>query len=93
MKKPLVLLLDWVLRHLICFRTTFGFYALYKMEIHNTYIEPITKLIRDPYGEYHYEVIWRNPPKWYKKWMYKIENRLAQIIYNYLLKNKEYLAK
>lgn len=92
MKRRVVLLLDWILRHLVCFNTTFEFYGLYKKEIHNTYIEPITKLVRDPYGDYHYEIVWPKPPKWYKNWMYKAEKHLAQIIYQYLLKNKKYLV-
>ena len=91
MKKYIVLILDWVLRHLICFKTSFGFYGLYKREIHNVYIEPITKLVGDPYGEYHYEIVWSKPPKWYKGWMYKAESRIAHDIYQYLLKNKEYI--
>lgn len=93
MKKSWIIILDWILRHLIYFNTNFAFYYKYQKEIHNTYIEPTTELIGDPYGEYHYEVVWSKPPKWYRGWLYKVENHLAQIIYPYLFKNKKYLAR
>jgi hypothetical protein len=93
MKKKWVLFLDNVLHHLICYKTSFGFHYQYSLEIFNTYIEPITKIIGDPWGDYHIEIVWSKPPKWYKNWMRSIEYYIAQKIYAYLLKNKEILKR
>lgn len=93
MKRYWILSLDWFLRHLMCFKTSFEFNYKYEKEIHNTYIEPITKLVGNLNGDYKYEIVWSKPPRWYKKWMYKIENLLAQTIYYYLLKNKKYIVE
>lgn len=93
MKKYWTLLLDWVLKHMICFKTSFGFNYKYEKEIHSTYIEPITNWSKDFNGEYKYNIVWPKPPKWYKGWLKKIENYLADIIYEYLLKNKRHLKR
>lgn len=94
MKKYWVLFLDKVLMHLICYKTNFGFNYKYHKEILDYLcIEPQTKIIGDPWGEYHVEVIWTKPPKWYKGWMRDIEEPIANHIYNYLLKNKAIIKK
>ena len=49
------------------------------------------ELIGDPWGEYHYEIKWRKPPKWYKGWVKVIDKFVVENIFNYLLKNKELL--
>lgn len=91
MKKKWILFLDNVLHHLICYKTNFGFCYKYSKEILDTYIDPITKIEGDPWGDYHIEIVWSKPPKWYKNWMRSIEYAIALKIYAYLLKNKEIL--
>ena len=92
MKKKWVILLDKVLHQLIYYKTDFYFHYQYSKELLDTYIEPITKIEGDPWGDYHIEIVWEKPPKWYMNWMRSIEYVIAQKIYAFLLKKKEILV-
>lgn len=79
-----------MLFHLVCVKYSFGWHWEYEKEIYNTNISPIEK--------WDYETgaliaIYpdANMPKWYKGWMRKIEEPIANKIFNYLLKNKDML--
>ena len=54
-KKIIVILLDRIFNHLICYRTNFGFYYQYRTEILDYLcIEPRTKVVVDSFGEPHW---------------------------------------